>query len=443
MKLTNWGKYPLVDVDFHSFSREDQARDVIATAGSLIPRGLGRCYGDSSLGETVISSLRFDRMISFNEESGELVCESGVSLEDILKVFVPRGWFLPTTPGTKFVTVGGAIASNVHGKNHHVSGSFSSQVNWFEIMLADGSIERCSATENSDLFSATCGGMGLTGLILRASLNLIPVETAYIRQELIKARNLDEIMSIFEESEDWTYSVAWIDCLTRGENMGRSIMMRGEHARMDELIKPKMREKPLVLPDKMKLNVPFNFPSFALNSLSVKAFNAAYYNKVFKEKQEMIIDYDVFFYPLDGVLNWNRIYGSRGFTQYQFVLPVEAGREGLGNILSRIASSGQGSFLAVLKLFGEQDDLIAFPRAGYTLALDFPLRDGLFTLLDELDSMVLDYGGRLYLAKDVRMQPHMFDKGYARSEQFKSIKKRYDADNKFASLQSKRIGVGQ
>lgn len=440
MKLSNWGNYPNVEVDFKSFVNEETLKNIIEGADQLIPRGLGRCYGDSSLSDTVISSLRFNRMLSFDKETGELVCESGVSLEDILEVFVSRGWFLPTTPGTKFVTVGGAIASNVHGKNHHLSGAFCNHVNWMEIMLSSGEVVKCSKDENSELFEATAGGMGLTGYILRVSMNLIKVDTAFIRQEMIKAANLSEIMDVFEDSDDWTYSVAWIDCLMKGENMGRSLMMRGEHATVDELVKASHKKSPLQLPKKLKLNVPFNFPSFALNPLTVKMFNAAYYFKGPKDKKVSIVDYDQFFYPLDGVLNWNRIYGKKGFTQYQFVLPKEAGREGLGKVLSKIADSGQGSFLAVLKLFGEQDDLFSFPKEGYTLALDFPIKKGLFEFLDELDSMVLDYGGRLYFAKDVRMQERMLA-GYPHADRFKELKHKFDEKNKFASLQSKRVGI--
>jgi FAD/FMN-containing dehydrogenase len=443
MKLTNWGNYPLVDVDFVQFRTLDEAKSKVSGSSSLIPRGLGRCYGDSALGNTVISTLRFDRLVSFDDTSGELVCQSGVSLETLLAIFVPRGWFLPTTPGTKFVTVGGAIASNVHGKNHHLSGSFSRHVKWLDLMLASGEVVRCSASENSELFAATCGGMGLTGLILQACITLVPVETAFIRQELIKARNLNEIMEIFEESSDWTYSVAWIDCLTQGEQMGRSIMMRGEHAVPDELRKPSHRRAPLVLPRKPRLSVPFNFPSFALNKYSVALFNFLYYQKTRQMKQEGIVDYDQFFYPLDGVLHWNRIYGKRGFTQYQFVLPKEAGREGLADILGKIASSGQGSFLAVLKLFGAQEPHgpLDFPREGYTLALDFPIRNGLFPLLDDLDRRVLEYGGRLYLAKDVRMSSDVLGKGYPELDAFMQVRRQYDPDGKFSSLQSQRTGV--
>ncbi len=440
MKLSNWGNYPVIDAEVKSFINEDSLRTIIKTSEEIIPRGLGRCYGDSALNKNIISTLRFNHMLCFNDETGELVCESGVSLEEILDIFVPRGWFLPTTPGTKFVTVGGAIASNVHGKNHHESGSFCNHVNWLDLMLSNGDTVRCSRSENSDLFEATCGGMGLTGITLRASFNLIPIESAFIRQEVIRANNFEEIMQVFADSADWTYSVAWIDCLSKGDNLGRSVMMRGEHAKVSEIRNNAHKNAPLILPKKMKFNVPFNFPYFALNSLSVKAFNALYFGKSPKKPTESIIDYDQFFYPLDSVLNWNRIYGKKGFTQYQFVLPIESGKEGMEAILNKIADSGLGSFLAVLKLFGKQEDMLSFPTEGYTLALDFPISDKLFPILDELDAMVLDYGGRLYMAKDVRMNAKMLS-GYPHLDKFKDIKHQYDPRNIFSSLQSKRVGI--
>lgn len=441
MQVTNWGNYPKIEAEFKSFYTEAELKSILKSSEECIARGLGRCYGDSALSSTIVSTTRFNHMLSFDEETGLLECESGVSLEEILDVFVPRGWFLPVTPGTKFVTVGGAIASDVHGKNHHVSGSFSNQIVSMDVMTSDGKVHTCTKRKNKDLFRATCGGMGLTGVVLRASFHLIPVESAYIRQETIKAKNLDEIMEIFEDSVDWTYSVAWIDCLASGENQGRSIMMRGEHAAREELNTADKKEKPLTLPEKRKLNVPFNFPSFALNTWSVKAFNELYYRKAPAGKTASVIGYDSFFYPLDAIHNWNRIYGKRGFTQYQFVLPKEKSKEGLKRILDVIASSGQGSFLAVLKLFGKQDDLISFPKEGYTLALDFPITPTLFELFKELDRLVLEFDGRLYLTKDVRMDAAMMEAGYEHLEQFKTIKEKMDTRSLFHSLQSKRVGL--
>jgi decaprenylphospho-beta-D-ribofuranose 2-oxidase len=441
LKVSNWGNYPVVDADFRSFATEDELKALLAPSGEFIARGLGRCYGDSALSSTILSTHRFKRIVAFDDRTGQIICESGVSLEVILETFVPRGWFLPVTPGTKFITVGGAIASDVHGKNHHLAGSISNHILSMDIMLGNGSVETCSKTQNPELFWSTCGGMGLTGIILRATFKLIPIESSFIQQETIKARNIDEIMAIFDESEKFTYSVAWIDCLSSQDSLGRSIMMRGEFARKDDLSSTPNYNNPLQVPNKFKLNVPFHFPGFILNTYSVKGFNFLYYNKAPNGLQKSIVDYDTFFYPLDSINNWNRIYGKRGFTQYQFVLPKEASKEGMKTILRKIALSGQGSFLAVLKLFGWQDDLIAFPREGYTLALDFAITPPLFDLLNELDRVVLDHGGRLYLTKDVRMSAAMFHDGYPNSEKFIRLKNQFDTTNKFQSVQSKRLGI--
>lgn len=444
MILANWGNFPKVDAEVSTFVTDEQARTLLERPDPWVLRGLGRSYGDSSLGRYVLSTLEYNQILSFDPASGELICEAGITLEQILASFVPRGWFLPTTPGTKFVTLGGALAADVHGKNHHRTGSFSEHVNWLDLLLASGEILRCSATENPGLFLATCGGMGLTGLILRVSINLVPLSTSYIRQELIQARSLSEIMALFEESTHWPYSVAWIDCLTSGRRMGRSVMMRGEHARAEHLAKFGSRHAknhPLEVPRKGRMRVPFDFPAGTLNRATVSLFNALYYHKCTFQKGLSLVDYEQFFYPLDAVVDWNRIYGRRGFTQYQFVLPMEAGLEGMTDILKRITQSGQGSFLAVIKLLGHQRrGLISFPRRGFTLALDFPMRPGLFKLLDTLDAAVLDHGGRLYLAKDARMSAAVFRAGYPGADAFAAIRRRYDPDGKFTSLQAQRIG---
>lgn len=443
MKISNWGNYPVADAELISFDSADELKEKLArTGGAVIPRGNGRCYGDSALAPHIISTLRFNKIISFNEQTAELCCQSGMLLSDILEVFAPRGWFLPVTPGTKLITVGGAIASDVHGKSHHVTGSFCDCVVSMELLLPSGEIKRCSKTENPELFNLTRGGMGLTGTILTATFRLMPIETGYMRERMVKARNLDEIMDLFESSKDWTYSVAWIDCLATGDLLGRSIMMLGEHAKRSELRKPAHMADPLRPKGLPQLDVPFMFPNFALNKLTMQAFNFAYYHKMLKQELTHITDYNTFFYPLDAVDNWNRIYGKRGFTQYQFVLPRAAGREGLREILTRIAQSGMGSFLAVLKLFGRQDDFISFPMEGYTLALDFPIRRGLFEFFGELDRMVADYGGRLYLTKDVRMEREMFFKTYRNAEAFKeAVAMLGEGGTRYASLQSNRTGV--
>ncbi|MDW7696041.1 FAD-binding oxidoreductase (plasmid) [Flammeovirgaceae bacterium SG7u.111] len=434
-QVTNWGSYPIVRAEEKSFSQKDELPSFLEGRSDIITRGLGRCYGDASLGNNIISTLRYDKVISFDSQTGQIECEAGVSLADILEFSVPNGWFLPVTPGTKFVTVGGAIASDVHGKNHHVEGCFSSHVSEMDILLANGAIATCGPKLNTELFEATCGGMGLTGVILTAKFQLKKIESAYISQKQIKARNLEEIIDLFQQYKDATYSMAWIDCLKGGKQFGRSIMMAGEHATAKEV----GGKDPLALPNKMKLAIPFNFPGFVLNQLSIKAFNFLYYHKNTKPLIENMIPYEPFFYPLDAISDWNRMYGKKGFVQYQFVLPLETSHKGLIDILTRIGKKGMGSFLAVLKLFGKQDSLISFPMEGFTLALDFPIKKGLFEFLDELDKVVLDYGGRLYLTKDARMNPEVFWESYPNIDRFVEIVNRYNPGHKFSSMQSKRL----
>lgn len=403
-EVTNWSLYPVVEGEVFESNNQQQLAQFIQQAPTVIARGNARCYGDSSLNGYIFSTLKLNKILAMDVEQGIIECQAGVLLQDVLEVIVPKGFFLPVTPGTKFVTVGGAVASDVHGKNHHKDGCFSAHVLQLQLMQADGSVVTCSPKENTDLFWKTCGGMGLTGVILSVRFKLKPFTTAYIRQESIKAQNLQHIMQLFEESKDWTYTMAWIDCLSTGSSRGRSIMMRGEVATLDEL-PPKYRKQPLQLPTKMKLNVPFHFPGFVLNSLSVKAFNWLYYYKQLAARKTDIISYDTFFYPLDAIHHWNRIYGRKGFVQYQFVLPQASSKHGLERILDKISESGEGSFLAVLKQFGAEDPRanFAFPMPGYTLALDFKVSPKVFKLLDELDKIVVELDGRIYLTKDARM----------------------------------------
>ncbi len=441
-KIADWGNYPVVEADVSGFDSVGELREKLAVPGPVIAYGNGRSYGDSSLQRRILQTRRLNKMLSFDEATGTLCCQSGVLLSEILDVFVPRGWFLPVTPGTKFITVGGAIAADVHGKNHHLDGSFGQHMLSLEVMRADGSMVECSPAKNASFFQITVGGMGLTGIILSATFRLRRIETAFIRQETVRAANLGDIMDGFEASGKWTYSVAWIDCLAKGESMGRSILMRGEHAKAGDLVNPSHRYAPLRPNAGIALDVPFAFPNFALNPWTMKAFNLAYYHKCRPGTHRAIVDYNHFFYPLDSIANWNRIYGKRGFTQYQFVIPKAAGREGMRTILSRITESGLGSFLAVLKLFGEQESVISFPMAGYTLALDFPVSHAAMELFKELDAMVADHGGRLYLAKDSRMDAAMFEKTYPNAGQFRqAIAMLNEGGTKFASLQSKRIGT--
>ena len=439
--IANWGNYPIVETDEKSFSLAEQLTDTLLQSDGIIARGNGRCYGDASLEKNTISTLKFDKILSFDTEKGIFECQSGITLDKVLEVIVPKGWFLPVTPGTKLITVGGAVASDVHGKNHHVDGSFSAHVLAMDILLADGNTLTCSTTLNSDLFWATCGGMGLTGIITKVTFDLKKIETSYIKQKQVKAKNLEEVIQFFEDYKDYTYSVAWIDCLKKGNAFGRSILILGEHATLADLDEKKKKD-PLALPKNKQITFPFNLPSFVLNQFTVKAFNFLYYGKNFKREINNVVSYEPFFYPLDAILHWNRGYGKKGFVQYQFVLPLDS-KQGLVEILKKISDEGLGSFLAVLKVFGKQDDLISFPKEGYTLALDFPVRKGLFEFLDELDEIVLKYGGRIYLSKDARMNPDIFWRSYDNANKFLDIVKKYNPKFKINSIQARRLKITQ
>ena len=427
-KVTNWGNFPVVEKEIKSEDTLQKIKDFVQNNNEIIARGNGRCYGDASLSEHIFSTKRLNKLISFDRLNGIIECESGVLLSEILEVIVQQGYFLYVTPGTKFISVGGAIASDVHGKNHHAEGCFSEYVISFSLLNENGEVLICSRTENTDKFWATIGGMGLTGIILSAKFKLKNIETAYIRQESIKAENLDEIFKLFDESEDWTYNVAWIDCLQKGKNIGRSILMRGEHAFKHQL-PSKLQEKPLRLKKKLNLTVPFYFPNFVLNNLTVKIFNFLYFNKQTKKEVKNNVDYETFFYPLDIANDWNKIYGKGGFIQYQFVIPKEKGKEGMKEILETIAKSGNGSFLAVLKLFGKNnaEAYNSFPIEGYTLALDFKVNAKLKNLIKKLDEVVEAYGGRIYLTKDSMSKSSLTN--YLQNVQ----------NPKFVSLQHKRI----
>ena len=359
-------------------------------------------------------------------------CEAGLSLHEILNCIIPKGWFLPVTPGSAYVTVGGAVASDVHGKNHHISGTFGEHVISIDLLLASGEILQISKTHHPELFHATCGGMGLTGVILAVKFKLKAIESSFIDQTTIKVENLEEILHQFDINQGFTYSVAWIDCLARGAQLGRSVLMLGEHS----------AEGGLKLSAPRKLSVPMDMPSKLLTSHSVAAFNALYYSRAKKAIEQRHISYMNYFYPLDGIQHWNRLYGKQGFIQYQFVLPKEAGLIGMRDILNRISSSGEGSFLAVLKGFGPQNNnYLSFPMEGYTLALDFKAQPSTFDLMKALDPLVVDYGGRMYLAKDALMSEETFKMGYPRWSEFEGVREKYYALGKFASSQSRRLGL--
>ena len=429
---TAWGVYPKISCEIFKFNNIKELKNIIETHNHLIPCGYGRSYGDSALSEKIIQTRQKNYFLDFNEESGLLSVQAGVLLSEIIEHFAPRGWFLKVTPGTKLITIGGAIASDVHGKNHHIEGCFSESVEEFKIMLSDGKIKTCTKENTPELWKATCGGMGLTGVILEAKIYLKKINSKHINQTTIKTKNLKETFEAFEEYSNSPYSVAWIDCLAEGDNIGRSLLMVGDFADDGDLDYTLKQRK----------SIPFDFPKFALNKYSVKAFNYFYYNTVKEKILKQKVDIDTFFYPLDTIGHWNRIYGKSGFTQYQFILPKEVSYEGLKEILSTISNSGKGSFLTVLKLYGKENkNYLSFPMEGYSLALDFKIESGLFEFLDKLDKIVIKYNGRIYLTKDARVSKEVFEIGYPEIKQFRKIRKEYEMDKKFNSFQSRRVEI--
>jgi len=414
--LASWGRLPQATQRAVGLSFGDGALPLPAE-GSVLPRGLGRSYGDSGLndGGTVLLAEGLDRFVAFDPQSGLLRCEAGVSLDAILRLMVPRGWFLPVTPGTRFVTVGGAVANDVHGKNHHMAGTIGRWVKAFELLRSDGSRRLCTPDENADWFGATIGGLGLTGLITWVDLQLIPINNPYIATESTRFGGLD---GFFEENHraesGFDYTVAWVDCLASGRSLGRGLYMAGNHApRFDG------DDKPVRLA--LKAAVPVDFPGWVLGRWSVKLFNALYYRRQLRRVVRAHQPFVPFFYPLDAVGQWNRIYGRRGFYQYQCVVPPEVSPEVMRRLLGEIAASGQASFLAVLKTFGTlpSPGWLSFPRPGATLALDFPNNgDATTRLFDRLDAIVDEAGGAIYPAKDARLSGERFRRQYPTWERF-------------------------
>lgn len=413
-------------------------------ADGLIGRGLGRAYGDSALlapDGVVADCTGLDRFITFDPKTGIVACEAGVSFADIVTVFLPRGWFLPTTPGTKFVTVGGAIAADVHGKNHHRVGSFGNFVEWIDLLLADGSVVRCSRSADPELFFATLGGMGLTGLILAAAFRLVKIETAFLKVRYRKTTDLAATLAAFEEGDAYCeHSVAWIDCMAGGSALGRSVVMQGSPATRGEV---SSRGDPLKLPVRRRKAVPFTPPLSLLSPLTVRAFNAAFYG--LHADTEKLVTIESFFYPLDAVRHWNRLYGPRGFVQHQAFFPSAESAVGLPRLLEAVVQSGAASFLAVLKSCGAADGgLLSYLEPGHTLALDIPYHPRATPdLCQRLDRILLDHGGRLYLAKDSLMSAATFRAMYPRMEEFLAVKRRVDPTGRFVSSQARRVGLAR
>lgn len=433
-RYESWGRYPQVQhAGVIKVSSLTDLPDFRAVRGGILPYGYGRSYGDSCLNEggVLIDATGLNRLIEFDDQLGILRCEAGVMLADILRVIVPRGWFLPTTPGTKYVSVGGAIANDVHGKNHHVAGTFGANVTRFELLRSDGSRLVCSPAENSEMFEATIGGLGLTGLILWAEFRLRSIPGPYIQMEQIPFGSLDEFFDISADSDrHFEYTMSWVDCMAVGRHLGRGLFMRGNHAWQKSI--PGKNWRP-----KERFSLPIDLPSFALNNITVRAFNAVNYRSQYLMTKRGTVPYDGFFYPLDFVGHWNRMYGSAGFLQYQCVVPYAADRTAIKRLFNTISASGEGSFLAVLKTFGDRrtPGMLSFPRPGVTLALDFAFRgQRTLDLLTRLDEIVLEAGGAVYPAKDARMAPDVFRHSFPRWRTFSEYR-----DPKFSSSFWRRV----
>lgn len=443
LPLCGWGRYPLVQGRISypdTLSALKQSMEADST-DALLARGMGRSYGDAAISANakVLLTRKLNRMLSFDPSAGILRCEPGVNYEEIISTFLPRGWFPAVSPGTKFVTMGGALASDIHGKNHHKDGSFANFVRSFNLITASGEIITCSRQENSKLFFATAGGMGLTGFISDLEIALKPVESAYMIVKKISCPNLAQTYKMIEETErDFDYSVSWIDCLASGKDLGRSILILGRHAKKSEL-SPLLQTKDVGAVTKKGLPVPFDMPSWILNRYSIGAFNSLYYALSGGNGDEKLAFYESFFYPLDFLSNWNRMYGKAGFIQYQCALPLKQSKEALEEILALSSKRGRSSFLAVLKKFAAGHGLLSFPIAGYTLTLDMPVKDGLFEFTKELDELVLKYGGRLYLAKDACLSAETLRKMYPELPNWLNTKHAVDPHNKFSSSLAQRL----
>lgn len=443
MSLSGWGNHLRHDCDVYRPEAVLELEEVVRSGSSanLISRGQGRSYGDAALneGEGVILHGRLDRILGFDRETGILHCEAGVTLSEVIDLFLPLGFFPAITPGTKNISLGGAIAADVHGKNHHRDGTISTQVLDFRLLTGRDEILNCSRSENADVFWATLGGMGLTGCILDLRLTLRRVESAYLHGDTLRTRSLEETLDqVLEHDRDYEYAVAWIDCVVGGGSVGRSVLLRARPAPVSELTED-LKAAPFEVRRPFGWNVPFGLPGFLLNSASMRLVNQTYYAK--HRTSSRLIDCYRYFYPLDSVSNWNRVYGRRGVLQYQLVLPLQTCREGIVAVMAKVAASGLASFVAVLKSTGPANPgPLSFPLEGVSLAMDFPNRgERLLRLLRELDEIVLRYEGRTYLAKDSTLDPETFREMYPRYAEFLEVKARVDPEQRFSSSMARRL----
>jgi FAD/FMN-containing dehydrogenase len=419
--LRSWGRYPDEPQTGEACNWRSEVSshltDIVSAHGSTLPYGNGRSYGDSCLANSnhVLYIRPLNRLIQVDWHRGTVLAEAGISLAEILEVSIPQGWFLSVTPGTQFATLGGAIANDVHGKNHHFRGTFGNHVRSFGLLRQGQELLTCTPEENAELFTATIGGLGLTGVITWAEIQLIPIRSARISSALLRFGNLAEFFALSAELDHrHEYSVAWIDCLATDRKAGRGVYIVGDHA----------DDGPLEIGRHRKLNVPLILPVSPINSLSLRIFNEAYWRAHPARLTRRQVGYEPFFYPLDRILHWNRIYGRKGFQQYQCVVPDATAETAMHELLKVIAGSGQGSFLAVLKRCGDiaSPGLLSFPLPGTSLALDFPQRAGLEKLFTRLDSIVRETGGRLYPAKDAHMNGNDFRLAYPAWERLDALR---------------------
>jgi decaprenylphospho-beta-D-ribofuranose 2-oxidase len=444
VRLTGWGRTaPTVARLARPTSTAELARLLAdPPPRGVIARGLGRSYGDAAqdAGGLVLDCTGLPERITLDVERGEVTASASVSFDRLMRTLLPRGWFVPVTPGTRHVTVGGAVAADVHGKNHHVDGSFGAALRRVTLVLPGGTITEVGPDRDPELFWATVGGMGLTGVVLEATFRCLPVETSRMVVDTERAANLDEALAVMADSDDrYHYTVAWIDLLARGRAMGRAVLTRGRHARLADL-PPKARRDALRFAPATRLAAPPWAPPGLLNPWSVRAFNELWYRKAPRVRRGEIQPLASFFHPLDAVRGWNRLYGPRGFVQYQFVVPAV---DVLRSIVADLSSAGVASFLAVLKRFGPGNPgHLSFPMPGWTLALDIPLGDRrLPGMLRDFDQRIAAAGGRVYLAKDATLWPDLLPAMYPRLEEWRRVRTRVDPDGVLRSDLARRLGL--